>query len=119
MENFSQVADFCIVYIEEAHPLESGHFEGNFRITSHKRMEDRLDAANTLKEAFQKIPMDDEVRASCSIFVDKMENEAERKFAAFPERLYILREDEVAYVGGVGPYDYNLDEVEDWLRNKV
>ena len=40
-------------------------------------------------------------------------------YAAWPERIYILNEDgTMAYRGGMGPFNYNPDEVRSWLQNK-
>jgi type I thyroxine 5'-deiodinase len=50
------------------------------------------------------------------IAIDLMINECEKTYSAFPERLYIVQDGKVVYVGGVGPFDYKVCEVEDWLK---
>ena len=47
---FAGLADFVTVYIEEAHPAERKDFSGNFDIDSHANMEERIEAAQTLKK---------------------------------------------------------------------
>lgn len=45
-----------------------------------------------------------------------MNNSAERAYAAWPERLYIIAADgRIAYKGGLGPRDYRPEEVRAWL----
>ena len=54
--------------------------------------------------------------ANARLFVDTMDNNANEKYAALPERLFILYEGKLSYIGGVGPTFYYLDEVEKWLQ---
>jgi len=44
-----------------------------------------------------------------------MEDEATQAYGAFPERLVIVHHGRVVYLGGNGPYKYNLTEVRRWL----
>lgn len=54
------------------------------------------------------------------IVVDDFEtNNLQEAFSALPERMVILQNNEVRYVGGKGPFDYNLNEVEDWLMRNT
>ena len=46
-----------------------------------------------------------------------MDNKANKAYGALPERLYILLNGKIAYMGGQGPFGYKIDEVEDWLTN--
>ena len=41
---------------------------------------------------------------------------AEDSYAAWPERLYIVRNKTIVYKGGTGPSGYKLDEVEQYLK---
>jgi hypothetical protein len=75
--------DFICVYIDEAHPIESGDFaadSGVLQMNEHKTMEDRMDCAKDLTEHV-KLP----------IYVDHMENRGCLEYAALPER-YVYRE---------------------------
>ncbi len=48
--------------------------------------------------------------------VDGMENQAEKLYAGWPERFYIVDTDgKIAYKGEPGPFGYKPDEVEAWL----
>ena len=54
------------------------------------------------------------------IVVDTMENAAEEAFAAWPERLYVVdATGTIAYKGGVGPMDFDPDELEAWLARRL
>jgi len=107
--NFSQLVDFVTIYIEEAHPVEQGHYNGNYDIGTHKDMNERITAAKILREDAG------EQLAGSPILVDPMDDRANLAYAALPERLYILLDNHVVYEGGFGPLDYNLGEVERFL----
>ena len=47
---FAGLVDFVTIYIAEAHPAERKHFSGNFDISTHSSMEERIEAARTMKE---------------------------------------------------------------------
>ncbi|KAL3837499.1 hypothetical protein ACJMK2_022851 [Sinanodonta woodiana] len=106
--NFADVADFLIVYIAEAHATDEWIVNGNkYRINRHKKIEERLAAASILKEK----------NPPCPIVVDTMSNDANHKYAAYPERLYIVHNGFIAYQGAEGPFGYDVKEVETWLHN--
>ena len=60
--------------------------------------------------------MQDSVKFNCPVVVDTMENEANRAYAGLPIRLYVIKNQNVAYAGLPGPTYYNLKEVEQWLK---
>jgi len=117
-QNFSEVADFVTVYIAEAHPAERGHFKvggegGNYDIDTHANIADRLSAAATLREEAG------QALEGCRILVDPMDDRANIAYAALPERLYVVQDGRVIYQGGLGPFDYNISDVEAFLaKNK-
>ena len=47
---FAGLVDFVTIYIAEAHPAERQHFSGNIDISTHETMEERVEAADTLRE---------------------------------------------------------------------
>jgi len=121
VENYSDIADFACVYIAEAHPAEKKHFGGNFDIPTHKAFEDRLQAANVFASEFddlieKKYPSLKEVEID--VLVDHMEDEANVKYAAIPERLFAIVNGYVEYAGDVGPYGYDIDQLEEWLKKR-
>ncbi|XP_066977362.1 type I iodothyronine deiodinase-like [Macrobrachium rosenbergii] len=108
MEEHHEVADFVVVYTAEAHPTDGWAFEKNVDISQHKDIQERMSAA---KELTNLHPL------KCQVLVDRMDNRADQDYAASPERLYVVLDGVVAYRGGLGPYDYKLSEVEDFLKN--
>jgi len=115
--NFSEVADFVTIYIAEAHPAERGHFrvggdDGNYDIDTHNNIADRLRAAEILREEAG------DALKGCKILVDPMDDRANKAYASLPERLYVVQDGQVLYQGGLGPFDYRIGDVEDFLKKR-
>uniref|UniRef100_A0A8C4EPS8 Iodothyronine deiodinase n=1 Tax=Dicentrarchus labrax TaxID=13489 RepID=A0A8C4EPS8_DICLA len=106
VKDFSDVADFLVVYIAEAHSTDGWAFTNNFDINQHQSLEDRLAAAKIL---VQKEPL-------CPVVVDEMNNSAAIKYGAMPERLYVLQAGKVVYKGAIGPWGYDPKEVRSFLE---
>jgi len=120
-QNFSQVADFVTIYIAEAHPSDRGHFKtggtdggqfGQIDTATHASLQDRLNAALKLKEKAASF------LEGCPIMVDPMDDRANKAFAALPERIYVVLDGHIAYQGGLGPFDYKIEEVEKFLAKR-
>ena len=82
-------------------------WQNNVEIPQHKSLKERCEAAEILKSS----------QCPAPIMVDTMENEATKAYGAFPERLFIIRKGKIVYEGGMGPYNYDLEEVKCWLEN--
>ena len=52
------------------------------------------------------------------LVVDLMDNKAGIAYAATPERLYVVLDGKIVYEGLQGPFDYRLDEVEEYLERR-
>ena len=50
--------------------------------------------------------------------VDPMDDRANHAFAALPERIYVVLDGRIAYQGGLGPFDYKIEEVEEFLSKR-
>jgi len=119
-KNFSQVADFVTIYIAEAHPADRGHFKtgedggqfGQIDTATHKSLQDRIGAAFKLKEKAASF------LEGCPILVDPMDDRANNAFAALPERIYVILDGKIVYEGGLGPFDYKIEEVEAFLAKR-
>jgi len=114
-QNFSDVADFVTIYIAEAHPAERGHFRvggdgGNYDIDTHNNIADRLNAAETLQQEAG------DALEGCKILVDPMDDRSNKAYASLPERLYVVQDGQVVYQGGLGPFDYRIGDVENFLK---
>ncbi|XP_042219572.1 type I iodothyronine deiodinase-like [Homarus americanus] len=106
-ERYSSVADFVVVYTAEAHPTDGWVFEGNVEVANHRSLEERYAAAEKLLEFSPQ---------ECEVLVDRLDDAASKQYAALPERLYIVQDGVVFYKGGRGPFEYKMNEVEDFLK---
>jgi len=114
-KTFEDRAEFLTIYIKEAHPEDEWQVDSNedqgVCYTQPQTLEDRVMIANDFFERF-KYPI--------PLVVDPMSNPAEDAFAAWPERLYVIGVDgRVAYKGGTGPFNFDPDELEQWLEDHL
>uniref|UniRef100_A0A3Q1B6E2 Iodothyronine deiodinase n=1 Tax=Amphiprion ocellaris TaxID=80972 RepID=A0A3Q1B6E2_AMPOC len=113
VEDFSDVADFVLVYIDEAHPSDGwvappmGSCSFSFR--KHQNLEERMGAARKLIEHFSLPPQ-------CQLVADCMDNNANVAYGVSNERVCIVQQRKVAYLGGKGPFFYSLKDVRQWLE---
>lgn len=107
IDRFSDDADFVTVYIEEAHASDGWKFTDNHNINFHRKLEDRIAAAEILREF--------DASVECPIVVDSMDDAANRMYGGLFERLYIVQKGIIVYEGERGPVGYRLEEVKDWL----
>ena len=83
-------------------------FQNNdFTVCQHQSLEERIQAAKPLAEQIPEIP----------VYIDNIENTVSEAFGAYPERLYILHKEEIVHEGGMGPFFYNIKEINTWLQN--
>ncbi|MBW03504.1 Type I iodothyronine deiodinase, partial [Eschrichtius robustus] len=101
IEDFSSIADFLIIYIEEAHASDGWAFKNNVDIKNHQHLQDRLRAARLLLDR----------SPQCPVVVDTMKNQSSQLYAALPERLYVLKDGRILYKGKPGPWNYHPEEV--------
>lgn len=101
IEDFSSIADFLVIYIEEAHASDGWAFKNNVKIRNHRNLQERLQAAYMLLDR----------SPQCPVVVDTMKNQSSHLYAALPERLYVLQEGRILYKGKPGPWNYHPEEV--------
>ncbi|CAB1432558.1 unnamed protein product [Pleuronectes platessa] len=107
VSQYADIADFSVVYIEEAHPSDGWvSTDAPFQIPKHRCLEDRLRAAQLL---LSEVP-------GSSVVVDNMDNSSNAAYGAYFERLYIVRDERVVYQGGRGPEGYQISGLRDWLQ---
>jgi hypothetical protein len=97
-----------VVYIREAHPTDGWRMESNDRagvaIAQPKSDAERCSAAGVCSNV---------LKMTVPCLVDRITNDAEQAFGAFPDRLYLVEADgRVAYQGGRGPFGYHPEELE-------
>jgi len=104
----NEPVDFLVVYIKEAHSLDEWafDFEKNKRY-QHRTLEDRLEAGEFLAEIVTNVP----------VVVDNMEDGNNLGYGARPERLFIVENGKIAYEGAIGPFGYDLEEMEGALKS--
>ena len=104
---FSGRADFVAVYIAEAHAQDEWAYVRNrFNIKQHRNLKDRVEAA---KNGFK-------LNFECPILVEPMSNELSLQFSAHPDKLCIIENGKVAFIGKRGPTGYHVSEIERWLK---
>ena len=104
--DFRNRAEFYVVYIAEAHPVDGWQMASNeaegIRILQAVSFAERLAAARRCADA---------LGLSIPTLVDEMDDAAMRGFSAWPERIYIIdASGKVHYRGGQGPFDFKPDE---------
>ncbi len=113
-ERFHDRADFLTIYIKEAHPDDEWQMQPNLDqgvcYLQPKTLAQRVAIANDFARRFH-YPL--------PLGVDPMDDTANRAYAAWPERLYVLDPDgRIVYKGGNGPFHYKPAEVRAWLEAK-
>ncbi|CAH3161062.1 unnamed protein product [Porites lobata] len=108
---FQQEVDFLLLYIEEAHPTDGWAFENNYNIPQHRTTQERCQAAKLLQAQCPAVEV--------QVAVDTMWNTANAVYGAIPERLYIIKDSTVLYQGGVGPFRYDLSEMQSCLSHMI
>ena len=104
----TDLADFVVVYIEEAHPTDGWAVPDNVPISQHRTLEERLTAAALLTTSSHP--------ANMTVVADTMSNELNLAYGAFPDRLYIIHNGTVAYEGEPGPFRFRSEPVASWLQ---
>lgn len=108
VKDFNSVADFLIVYIQEAHATDGWAFKNNVDIKKHQTLSDRFNAARMLLKE----------EPPCPVVVDSMDNMTSAKYGAMPERLYVVLNGKIIYKGDKGPWGYNPEKVRLILQNQ-
>jgi len=110
-EDYNNRADFLTVYVREAHPTDEWQMKSNLKddvcYAQPKTLEQRVMIANDFVKRF---------KFTLPFGIDDMSNAANDAYAAWPERIYIIDESgRIAYRGGIGPFNYKLEEAREWL----
>ena len=100
------------MHIKEAHPDDEWQMESNEEsgvvYTQPKTTEERRELARAFV---------DQMDVETETLLDDIDNTAMACYAAWPERLYVVGTDgRIIYKGGMGPFYFDPDEVEEILR---
>jgi len=102
---YADVADFAIIYLEEAHPTDGWMYGQVKHFTKQPvTLAQRSTMARVLADEMKAL----QAAPAISLCVDLMDNAASNAFGALPERLVILKDGKVQFVGGAGPFDYSV-----------
>ena len=98
---------FRVVYIREAHPTDGWQVPANERekilIKDPKSLEERQKVAKEFAAQF---------RVSIPICVDTIDDQVEKAYCGWPDRLYVVdAAGKLAYVGGPGPGGFQVRQV--------
>ena len=114
VSQFRHIANFVVVYIEEAHPNEEWHFDAQkYKMNQHSCLNERLDAVQLLNNDLED--------KAIPLLVDLMSNKANFLYGAVPERLVIIEQGCIKYISRKGPYGFaeGLVEIETKLKQMV
>ncbi len=103
--------ELVFIYIKEAHPDDEWQMNSNLEdgVVYKQPTSDaeRLEMA----QAFVS-----EMDIEAPTLVDDIRNTANACYAAWPERLYVIdTEGRITYKGGMGPFKFDTDELEEYL----
>ncbi len=96
-----------MIYIREAHPTDGWQVPQNIRegilIPDPKTLEERRKVAQEFAKQF---------KLSISILVDTIDNQMEKAYTAWPDRIYVIDADgKIAFKGEPGPRGFKVNEV--------
>lgn len=81
------------------------------KITQTESVEDRKETASRCTKT---------LKLSIPTLVDTKDNVANKAYAGWPDRMYVIGIDgKIAYQGGPGPRGFRPQEVEAWLKNNT
>lgn len=108
-EAYKDRVDFFLVYIREAHPSDGwqvrSNIDDNLEYLEPKTENERTEMANVCMI---------DLGFTMPILIDNMQNEVDDKYAALPERLYVLDKDgKVFFRGIMGSRGFDVDT---WLK---
>ncbi len=111
-EDYGDVVEFRIVYINEAHAADSDWpvpFAEEKGITEHKNYGERCTTAEVMLV---------EERVTIPCLIDKMDNEVNKAYSAWPDRIFVVQTDGILGVAAMrGPWGFKpaIEETAQWL----
>jgi hypothetical protein len=114
-QSYKDKAAIYLIYILEAHPEDGRKMPANakdgVKVSQPKTYEERVKVAGEcIKDLKLGIPT----------LVDDMQNSAQKGYAAWPDRIYVVdAEGKVAYKGEPGPRGFKPGEAEEALKKLV
>jgi hypothetical protein len=111
-QQYKSKSEWLLVYIREAHPSDGRQVDANVKagigINQPKTMEERVAVARTCYS---------NLGLTFPAVIDGMDDKAEKAYAAWPDRLYIVdKKGRIAYKGKKGPRGFNPEEMAQRLK---
>ena len=111
-KKYADRVPFVCVYIKEAHPTDGIQSKSNvdedILYTQPTTDDERAEIAGVCMLRYN---------FSFPMLLDNMTDEAESKYNALPERLYVIDgEGLITYKGGMGPHCFDVDEFEEAVQ---
>jgi hypothetical protein len=111
-KKYKDRAEFYIVYIQEAHPVDAWQMDVNVKegalLATTKTLDDRTKAADT---CLIKLGLD------LPALVDKPDDAVERAYTGWPDRLYVVdASGKIAFKSAPGPFGFKPEDVESTLK---
>ena len=112
-KEYRDVAEFRMVYIREAHALDSNR-------PSRPARENKINQPDNFKDrcTTAQMLMDDE-SLTIPCLIDSMDNKTDKAYSAKPDRAFLVGTDgKLAVAGARGPRGFGpaLDDIEQWLE---
>jgi hypothetical protein len=104
-------AEFLMVYIREAHPIDGWHMASNDRygvtLPQPKTFGERVEVAQTCRKT---------LGVGMPLLVDPLDDRVGAVYSGMPSRLYLIdRQGKIAYKSGRGPFGFKPGELEQAL----
>ena len=111
-KKYKDRAEFYIVYIQEAHPVDAWQMDVNVKdgalLATTKTLDDRTKAADT---CLIKLGLD------LPALIDKPDDAVERAYTGWPDRLYVVdTSGKIAFKSAPGPFGFKPEDVESTLK---
>ncbi len=105
-ETYNQDVEFLLVYIREAHALDS-RSPSTFELIEDPITD--LERQSVAKTCMAKLALD-----PIPAVLDRIDDKVNDAYKGWPDRLYLVGKDgNIAYGGGRGPFGFKPDELED------
>ncbi len=110
-QEYKDHADFYLIYLKEAHAIDSRRPSRTVQIAQHKTFEERQAAAASCAET---------LAFTMPILIDDIDNTVGDAFSGHPDRLFILHPDgTISYRGDHGPHGFDVEEMRSALKQLV
>jgi Iodothyronine deiodinase len=107
-DTYRDRAEFLTVYINEAHPDDEWQLDVNREDEVVYRQPTTFDERRALAKVLV-----ERLKYRLPVAIDGMDNAADKAYAAWPERMYVIgREGRIVFKGGMGPFGFKPEEAE-------